>query len=242
MNRGWGVPLLAMVIAGPAAATEPRLVLGYGFQRLAGSQVVDSSPSKMNGRLLGSPALPQQATGPARHGLALNFDSTQRQHVNAGAAEVLNVDRFTLAAWVNYVPNVHDTRWEVIEKAGAYWINIRTDSRRVRVGGFFGGCSGNNVWRYMDSNRTIPANRWVHVASSYDGATLRLYVNGTLDRTLAVSGRTCANTMPLIIGAKFRPDTRELEALFDGRIDDLRVYDRALSAAQIRAVKGASLE
>lgn len=234
--------LLAFATSG-FAAEDPDLVVGYAFERLAGARVVDSSASGIDGLRVGSPNLPRQAASKAGFGKALEFDSTQRQYVDAGDPAVLDVDRYTLTAWVRYLPLVHDTRWEVMEKAGAYWMNIRTDSRSLRVGGIYGACSGaGSKWRFVDSVRKIAAGRWTHVASTYDGAVLRLYVNGNLDRTLAVTGRTCSNAMPLTIGSKYRPDLGTLEALFDGRIDDVRVYKRALSGAEIRAVKNSSLE
>ena len=172
----------------------------------------------------------------------MSLDSAQQQFVDAGSSTALDVNTFTLAAWVRYLPLVHDDRWEVLEKAGAYWMNIRTDSRRLRLGGFFGGCTGTSqVWKFVDSKKVLPASTWVHVAGTYDGKALRIYVNGVLDNTLAVTGRTCVNTSPLGIGAKNRTATGVVEAYFDGRIDDLRVYNRALPAAQIKAARTAAL-
>ncbi len=219
------------------AAVDTGLVLGYGFERLGAGLVTDSSPSHLDGTRSGSPALPGQAAGPQGHGKALLFDSAQHQFVDAGDAAALDVDHFTLAAWVRYTPNVHDDRWEILEKAGAYWMNIRTDTRQLRFGGFFGGCSGSNHWFYLDSKKVLPASTWVHVAGTYDGKMLRIFVNGVQNAALAVTGTTCANTEPLGIGAKNRTATGVVEAYFDGRIDDLRVYGRALSGAEIKTVR-----
>jgi hypothetical protein len=225
-------------VSAPAqAAITDGLVLGYGFERFTGTSVTDSSPSQLNGVRHGT-ALPGQANGPQGHGKALAFDSAQQQFVDAGDASALDVNRFTLAAWVRYTPLVHDDRWEVLEKAGAYWMNIRTDTRKLRFGGFFGGCAASGHWIYLDSVKALPANTWVHVAGTYDGTALRIYVNGALNATKAVTGTTCANAEPLEIGAKNRttpPATTE--AYMDGRIDDVRVYDRALSAAEIKTVR-----
>jgi hypothetical protein len=116
-------------------------------------------------------------------------------------------------------------------------MNIRTDTRRLRVGGFFGACAGSNHWFFLDSKKALPANTWVHVAGTYDGASLRIYVNGALNASMAVTGSTCSNTEPLGIGAKNRTATGVVEAYMDGRIDDLRVYSRALSAAEIKTVR-----
>jgi Concanavalin A-like lectin/glucanases superfamily len=229
-----------LVLATSVWAAEPNLVLGYGFERFAGAgqQAVDASASGLNGQLVGTPTLPVAAPSVAGHGQALDFDSARKQFVNAGDANALDVDRYTIAAWVRYRPNVHDERWEVLEKAGAYWMNIRTADRKLRAGGIYGACSGaGSKWVFVDTVSAIPATRWVHLASTYDGTTLRVYINGVLDVSKPVSGRTCANAQPLAIGAKYKPAEGVLEALFDGRIDDVRVYNRALSAAEIQTMR-----
>lgn len=226
-----------------AADVTTGLVLGYGFERLDEGLVTDSSPSGLNGVRVGNPVPPVQAPSLPGHGQALAFDGAQQQHVNVADAAALDVNHYTLAAWVRYLPRVHDERWEVMEKAGAYWMNIRTATRRLRAGGIFGGCVGQTGarWRYFDSVTPIPERTWTHVASTYDGATLRIYINGVLDRSAVVSGTTCANTDPLAIGAKIKPSAGIAEAYFDGRIDDVRIYRRALSAAEIKRIRDAAL-
>jgi hypothetical protein len=173
----------------------------------------------------------------------MEFDSSQKQYIRVPDAAPLDVNRYTLAAWVRYLPTVHDSRWEVLENAGAYWMNIRTDTRRLRAGAFFGGCQDQPgaKWRFLDSAVPIPARKRTHVASTNHGSTQRIYVNGVLDHSLAVTGTTCANADALIIGAKVKPSAGISEAYFDGRIDDVRVYRRALSASEIGRIKAAAL-
>ena len=62
----------------------------------------------------------------------------------------------------------------------------------------------------------------------------------TLRGSIAVTGRTCSNAEDLVIGAK-HISTGSPEAFFDGRIDDVRIYDRALSQSQIRDVRQAAI-
>jgi Concanavalin A-like lectin/glucanases superfamily len=234
-----------LLLAAPGAQAAPPptsgWVLGYGFESVQGGVVHDASPSAITATLRGT-TLPVTATSRAGHGRALALDSAKRQFVDVPDSAVLDVDHYTLTAWVRYLPKVHDDRWEVVEKADAYWMNIRTDTRKLRAGGFFGSCDSGvkGTWRYVDSATAIPAYTWVHVASTYDGATLRIYVNGVLDRSLAVTGRTCANAEPVAIGAKNKTSAGLLEAFFDGRIDDFRIYDHPLTAAQIKAVRAAA--
>ena len=103
----------------------------------------------------------------------------------------------------------------------------------MRVGGFFGGCSS-GAWKYLDSTRTVPVNTWTHVASTYNGTRLTVWINGQRAGSRAVTGRTCSNNHPLAIGAKNYPAKGLLEAFWDGRLDDIRVYRRALSASEVR--------
>ena len=231
---------LVAAAASPRAAsgaTDTGLVLGYGFERVSAGVAADSSPSGYGGTLLGSPRLPVTGVSVKGHGKALSFDSARQQFVDAGSGPALDVDTFTVAAWVRYLPLVHDDRWEVFEKAGAYWMNIRTETRRLRVGGFFGGCTGSQYWKYVDSKKVLPASTWIHVAGTYDGTAIRIYINGVLDTTYPVTGHTCVNAYPLGIGAKNRTLTGVVEAYFDGKIDDLRLYNRALSAAEIKTAR-----
>ena len=84
----------------------------------------------------------------------------------------------------------------------------------------------------------MPASTWVHAAGTYDGTALRIYVNGALNATKAVTGTMCANAEPLEIWAKTGttpPATTEV--YMDGRIYYVRVYDRARAAAEIKTVR-----
>ena len=74
----------------------------------------------------------------------------------------------------------------------------------------------------------LPLNTWSYVTATYDGTTLRLYVNGTLVDTHAVSGQVMATADPLRIGGNM-----VWGEYFAGRIDEVRIYNRPLPAAEI---------
>jgi hypothetical protein len=233
------VALLAT--AGPGAAVGPPapvsgLVLHYPMETLVQGTIADDSGSSLDGRVVAGAGAPRLVAGLSGYGRALELTGTQHQYVDVPRSPVLDVDKYTLSAWVRYTGIQNDQtldRWEVLEKAGAYWINVRTNGR-VRVGGFYGGCSGPNVWQYLDSTVTLPVARWRHVASTYDGTWLRVYVDGRAVGAKRVTGRTCASGEPLAVGAKNNPTKGLLEAFWDGRLDDVRVYARALSATEVR--------
>jgi hypothetical protein len=236
-----GPLLLAAVLAtvlGPlpgTAAAPSGPVLHYRFDSFVGTTVADSSASGLHGTLVN--ADPATAYVPSRSGLgrALQLVGAERQYVAVPERSPLDADRFTLAAWVRPTGVENPAtlgRWEVLEKAGAYWLNLRTNGQ-LRAGGFFGGCVDAQYWRFVDSTRTVPVGRWTHVAATYDGARLRLFIGGRAAGSLAVTGRTCANNEPLAVGAKNAPALGILEAFWDGRLDDVRIYRRALSGAAI---------
>ena len=238
--------LVSVVAAAPmqsppaAAASTPlaaSIVLNYSFDSDAPDVVRDSSPNALNGTLVNAaPNLAYVTSVPGR-GKALRLIGAQRQFIAVPEHAAIDVDRFTLTALVRYtgVENDHTNgRWEVLEKSGAYWMNLRADGR-VRAGGFFGACAVQPAWRYIDSTRIIPINTWTHIAATYDGSRLSVWVNGLWAGTLAVGGVTCVNDNPLAIGAKRALDGTT-EAFYDGRLDDVRIYRKALSSAAIRAL------
>ncbi|HVV00738.1 MAG TPA: family 43 glycosylhydrolase, partial [Verrucomicrobiae bacterium] len=94
------------------------------------------------------------------------------------------------------------------------------------------GSVGTGSWNSAVKMKT---NQWYHAAITYDGATIRFYINATLDSYQpAAALRFGVVNEPLVLGADF-PGGDEY---FAGTIRDARVYGRALSAAEIRSISG----
>ena len=77
---------------------------------------------------------------------------------------------------------------------------------------------------------TLNTAGWQHVVGVYDGANARLYVNGTQVATAAVSGFVANSSQPLRFGATGRSGTINY---FNGDLDEVAIFNRALSAAEI---------
>ena len=75
----------------------------------------------------------------------------------------------------------------------------------------------------------LPANAWSHMTTTYDGATVRLYVNGALVGTKTTSGSIATTNLPLHIGGNSGNGE-----WFQGRLDDIRIYNRPLTATEIQ--------
>lgn len=220
------------------AASDAGLVLRYAFDSDNGGAVRDTSSSGLNGRLVNGDLTSAHVSSVPGRGKAIHLVGQQHQYVDVPRSSALNVNRFTLSALVRYTGVQNDAtlgRWEVMEKADAYWLNIRTDGH-VRTGGFFGGCGGGSAWKFLDSTTTVPTNTWTQLTSTYDGSTLAIWIDGQRVGTRSVTGTTCVNDQPLTVGAKNAPAHGLLEAFWDGDLDAVRVYNRALSAAEIRAL------
>jgi hypothetical protein len=75
----------------------------------------------------------------------------------------------------------------------------------------------------------IVAGQTYHVVGTYDGTTQRLYVNGALVASAALTGAASSSTNPLVIGSW--TGTNEF---FAGRVDEVAVYTKALTATQVQ--------
>jgi hypothetical protein len=86
---------------------------------------------------------------------------------------------------------------------------------------------------YLESASTVPTGMWTHIAAAYDGAAVKIYINGQLDAMLHVGaivpGQT---TQPLRIGHTNEP----AQTFFKGLIDEVGIYTRALSAVEIDTI------
>ena len=83
--------------------------------------------------------------------------------------------------------------------------------------------------RTAEGPAALSANVWTHVAGTYDGATVRLFLNGVQGASTAISGPIAASTGPLRIGGNGL-----WGEFFQGSIDEVRIYNRALTAPEIQ--------
>ncbi|MCX7424473.1 MAG: PEP-CTERM sorting domain-containing protein [Planctomycetia bacterium] len=97
---------------------------------------------------------------------------------------------------------------------------------RVNVG-------GNYYWATSDQP-LLPEETWTHVAGVYDGngTGLTLYVNGEIAANQPISGSLDQNERPLVFGGDVGNDGSFIE----GRIDEVRIYNSALSQAEIQQI------
>ena len=241
---------LTFALAASAEPT-PSPILAFSFDSVTSSAVPDDSMSgntySITAYDLSGPFTPTTVDSFAGSGKAMQFDGTQGQRVEVNGP-ALTVSGFTMMADVNITGNdtdpAHD-RWEVSEKAGSYWGNIRYGPPKVlRVGGFFSGSQTNN----FTGTTPIPILVWTNVAFIFDPTAhkLQTYVNGVLDHEQTQDGTLDPSIIHngidenLVVGAKHRQggDGEVLEAFFDGLMDNYRLYNVALTATEVAAIAG----
>ena len=104
---------------------------------------------------------------------------------------------------------------------------------------YIGGLTGlpNEYSRWVDGGQAVPLNTWTHVALTFDGASAVAYVNGVATRTVSgLSGTIGAAANPLILGARSPSElANKPQDRFNGLIDELEIYNRAFTAAEVLA-------
>ena len=204
----------------PASTGPSGLVAAFGFDAGSGTTVADQSGAGNNGTAANTT---WAASG--KYGKALQFNSTNSLVTVPDAASLHLTTGMTLEAWVN--PSTVNANWrDVIYKGNDNYYLEATSSNASKpdagliAGGTYGDAYG---------TAALPANTWSFLAETYDGSTLRLYVNGTQVGSVAHTGSIATSTNPLQIGGDSIYGQH-----FVGLIDEVRVYNTALTAAQIQ--------
>ncbi|NIF05591.1 T9SS type A sorting domain-containing protein [Chryseobacterium sp. Tr-659] len=85
----------------------------------------------------------------------------------------------------------------------------------------------NNVQQKLASTTALNANTWYHVAATYDGTTMKIYINGVLDASKSQTGSVSSNGA-FNVGYLYNTSRN-----FNGKVDEVRVWKRALSQTEI---------
>jgi hypothetical protein len=85
------------------------------------------------------------------------------------------------------------------------------------------------------ANSNINTNTWVHFTYVHNALVGGyIYINGTLEQTMSISGNICNSTNDLLIGAQVNTNINNLWRFFNGKIDDIGIWNRALSASEVQ--------
>jgi hypothetical protein len=215
---------------GVLITTTPGLVGYWKMDEGAGTQARDMSGWGNHAGFVGTPQWTDGLSG-----LALDLDQTNYALVTdqAGLGPATGL---TLAAWVR--PNLQAGQ-DLISKAIAgsvdgYSLSLSPSSSPNRTAFVrFNQATFGDTYR-LDSITQYPVSgtKWIHIAATYDGSTMRLYIDGDLEDSMPGPPSIATNALAVGIGAQSDGTNR-----FRGEMDDVRIYNRALSQAEIDALQ-----
>ncbi len=199
---------------------DSNLVAWWMLDDASGIGAFDSSGYGNHGTLFGG-----LTWAPGKINGALKSDGVDGSFVDCGNPDSLNItDAITLTAWVNtndagnsennpYITKGNDSyalRHDVGNNIGFFIYDAQLYSASSSVSNSFNGV-------------------WHHLAGIYDGSELNLYIDGESMATTEYSGSIAISTFNVSIGS----DTQQTWMWYDGSIDDVRIYNRALAADEI---------
>ncbi|HET6953953.1 MAG TPA: LamG-like jellyroll fold domain-containing protein [Acidimicrobiales bacterium] len=209
---------ITVTVDNTAPPAPPGRVASFGFDEGSGTIAGDRSGSGNDGTVSGA----LWTTG--RVGGALSFDGSGDLVTVPDTPSLDLTGGMTIDAWVR--------------PAGpATWSTVVLKERSSGLSyGLYGADGDGNPAGYarIGGDREVagpsaaPPGVWTHLAVTYDGAALRLYVNGALVRSTSRTGTIATSNDPLAIGGN-----SAWGEWFTGEIDEVNIYNRALTAAEV---------
>ncbi len=177
-----------------------------------------------NGTLSGGPVFTA-----GKVGQALQFDGLD-DYVDCGTAAALDIrDAITISCWIKVA--AFTKGWEAILAKGDNSYRVSRGPQNGNSVHF--GCNGPTGGN-LNATAIVTDNNWHHVACVYDGAKKLIYIDGREDSRVASTGQIALSTNALWIGNNSGSTARQ----YGGLVDDVRIYSRPLSAAEVAGLAG----
>lgn len=227
----------------------------YKFDECQGTTINDSSGNGLTNTLTVGAGGTQTAPGTCttastawgngaigKFNSSINLDGTDDYvsctDASCGGPTKLDIGTNTMSfsAWVKTTTTA--SQQMVIEKGdssgtnGSYRLILNNGSTAGLVTAQVTNAS--NTTATVNSVSRIVAGNWYYLTATYDGANVRLYINGKLENTTALTGTVKDDTCDFRIGVQGNTSCSNLVNYFSGQIDDVRIYNYALSITQIR--------
>jgi len=189
----------------------------------SGSVVYDHSRYRNNGQIVGA----NWTTG--KFGWALSFDGVD-DYVEISDFSEVN-DQITITAWAFLPTKDQPTDYPpILEKfenwSNRLWLNLMTASEKVQLGYALDG----QDWKFISTS--IDYNRWVFIAGVVNGKKIKIYIDGSLK----IEGEHDYDFDWASINAPIRMGKGLDGQIFEGTIDEVRIYNRALSEEEIKSL------
>jgi serine/threonine protein kinase/Flp pilus assembly protein TadD len=203
-----------------------QMIAWWKFDQVENRSVLDSSGNSLHGKLVGDAHI---VSDPDR-GSVLCLDGNG-DYVDCGNNWIFDfTDKITVAAWIKF--KAFDKEWQAIVTKGesAWRLSTVKSERKFH----FAVTDWNVSENWVDGNISTPTGEWHHVCGTYDGANIRLYVDGVEDSNSPVpySGIITTNSYNVNIGENTQANGR----YWSGLIDDVRIYNYSLSEVEVKEI------
>ena len=206
------------------------LIGWWKLDETSGREVEDSSGNGNIGKILSG--MPRWQSSGGKIDGALLFDGKGDFVHLANESNFDFTGEVTVAAWIKV--NRFDREWQAIVTKGdsAWRLQRHQDTDAIEFA-----CTGLQIpsdspYGGLYGSKAVNDGKWHHVAGLYDGEKMYIYIDGIVDVSQPASGAVATNDQPVFIG-----ENAELKGrLWNGLIDDVRVYNYALSEGQITAL------
>lgn len=165
---------------------------------------------------------------------AYNFDGVD-DYIDIGNNNNLNSNIISISVWYNaldYGSAAQGYQGNLVSKreqsgwGGAYQLALASNPINLVYAPYTIGGQNGNVY---STEQAI--GQWVHVVYVHDLVSARIYINGILSGTTIVSGGLTPNTLPVWFGS--RPNAGVNSCFLNGQLDDIGIWNRALTEAEI---------
>ena len=232
---------IALAPACLAQAPDPDLLVHLKLDEGTGTAAQDASSYGNDGTVHAGAGGPAWVAG--RLGDALefyNYNGTYTRYVRVPWQPSLGITSgLTLAGWVRLRTLTTGSQTVIGRANGAsdWYLQVRNRGRRIAFVLCVDGRT-ETLLHNLNAHSAWQVGEWHHLAATYDGSRMRLYVDGAQVRSENAPGIVTTSTstaLPIGIGAQPQTPTRWRNGI-PGALDDVRLYRRALSAAEIQAL------
>jgi hypothetical protein len=212
------------------AGLQDGLVAHWTFDEGTGTIAYDSAGNN-DGTIYGA----TWTTG--KLGDALNFDGNNDYvQVPNNQSQQISTNQITVSAWIKLNGDVVNTQRRIVckqEISNRSWgLEVFGKNYGSSTGNqtVFHDSDGSTTWYNCVSATHLNTEQWYHIVATDNAGAIRIYLNGQLD-TLSNDGYG----IPSQINSPINISKHNPESLFffNGLIDDVRIYNRALSAAEV---------
>lgn len=212
------------------AQSPPDAAAHWKLDETSGTTAADSSGSGHHGTLINGPAWTTAGT----IGGALAFDGIDdHMRVASPSALLQPTSAFAISVWVKYTVTDTSGSSEVATMGNSYGLRVRSTGE---VSAYF--ASGPGAWNFATTTGAgLNDGTWHHVVGQYTGTALQVYVDGVFNRQQSFSGPIAYG-----LGTSFYlgQHNNSADYNFNGAIDQVRVYGRALTAGEVSALTAES--